>query len=230
MEKTWIVRLTHKIPMNKLDRWCSAIKREKYKTKELDTVQWIHHFELRNSYYTQTKIVFPITKEGGVVVELLWCLTPEKGWLPTMAVAIAWETKTWKTELTPDLADHLIHLRYFPCFSQQAVRQAIRGEILLQQCQQYHRGPEGKGPPSLQYIALRVAVKHGKVPTLTPTTFHLKNNTHDKARVAAGHARSKRGSPKTFHQRRTIWSLESLCRLTRPTRLDGRTSMGCIGH
>ncbi|AAT68804.1 vif protein [Simian immunodeficiency virus] len=230
MEKEWIVRLTHKIPVNKLDKWCSAIKRGKYKTKELQAIKWIHHYELRRAFYTQTKIVFPVTEEGKVVVEIFWSLAPEKGWMPSMAVGISWEQTGWQTELTPDLADHLIHLRYFPCFSQQAVTQALKGEKLLQQCQQYHRGPEGKGPPSLQYLALRTAVKYGKVSTLTPTTFHIKNSTNDKASTTTSHAGSKRGSFKTLHKRRVMGSLESLCRPSCPTRLDRRTSMGGVSN
>ncbi|ADF42564.1 vif protein [Simian immunodeficiency virus] len=230
MEKMWVVRLTHKIPMNKLDRWCSAIKKGKYKTKELAPITWQHHFELRNSYFTQTRIIFPITKEGKVVVELFWCLAPEKGWLPGMAVGLSWEQGNWQTELSPELAEHLIHLRYFPCFTQQAVRQAILGEKLLTCCQQYHRGAGGNGPPSLQYICLRVAIKYGKATALTPTNALVKASSNFQASATIHDAGCKRRSHETLSKGRINWRLELLCRVTSRARVDRRTGLGSLSN
>ncbi|CAJ57813.1 vif protein [Simian immunodeficiency virus] len=224
MDKLWVTRLTWKVPRNRMQRWVGTIRYHMYKTKYLQKLIWVHHFQLRMASFTQAKWILPLEEKENrveyITITQYWCLAPDKGYTSDWdTISIEWsvsdvtlDAKVYSTELTPEVADHLIHTKYFPCFTASAVRQAIRGEVLLAVCEVRHKGRDS--PPSLQFLALKVAVRHGKVATQSSSANNIKAHTNTKSSIRKTHERSKGRDAHTLHKRRGHWSLESLCRVT----------------
>ncbi|AAW21260.1 vif protein [Simian immunodeficiency virus] len=223
MDKLWVTRLTWKVPRNRMQRWVGTIRFHIHKTKYLQKLIWVHHFQLRHASYTQAKWILPLeekdTRVEYLTITQYWCLAPDHGYTSDWdTISIEWsvsdivrDEKVYATEVTPNVADHLIHTKYFPCFTASAVRQAIRGEVLLAVCGVRHKGRDT--PPSLQFLALTAAVRYGKVATQSSSTADLQTHSNTKASARKAHERSSRRNAYTLHKRRGHWSLESLCRI-----------------
>nr|CAE46400.1 vif protein [Simian immunodeficiency virus] len=234
--KEWIVRLTYKIGETKLEHWMSTLKSIIYKTNELKGTVIIPHFRITWEWYTMTKIHIPL-RAAYMEVKLYWHLTPEKGYLSQVAISIAYVhlSTGWATEVDPVTADEIIHKDHFSCFTRQAVRQALRGEVVLSTCARkkahYHpRTGPGREPPSLQYIVLQAAIRYGKVTTITPTSISFKNGRNHSKAATGSSMGYHRGGKKTLQQRRDHWNMGSLLVITSAPTLDRRTSHGSRRH
>nr|ADO34201.1 vif protein [Simian immunodeficiency virus - agm.Sab92018]AVK70352.1 vif protein [Simian-Human immunodeficiency virus]AVK70360.1 vif protein [Simian-Human immunodeficiency virus]AVK70369.1 vif protein [Simian immunodeficiency virus] len=155
MEKLWIVRPLWRVTSHQQEKWTSLVKYHKYVSKQCENWLYTPHTRIRWNWYSYQEFTIPL-KDGALIhVTHYWHLTPEQGWLETYATGIGYQKGPFFTDIDPQTADHLIHGSYFPCFTDRAVRQAIRGEQYL-----WCRHPEGHYPyrqvPSLQYLALVV--------------------------------------------------------------------------
>nr|AKC34211.1 vif protein [Human immunodeficiency virus 2] len=157
-EKNWIVVPTWKIP-GRLEKWHSLVKYLKYKTKELQQVSYVPHHKVGWAWWTCSRVIFPLRKGAYLEVQGYWNLTPERGLLSSYAVRLTWYKESFFTDVTPDVADQLLHGSYFSCFTANEVRRAIRGEKILSHCN-YPSAHTGQ-VPSLQFLALRV-IQEGK--------------------------------------------------------------------
>ncbi|AAC57053.1 vif protein [Simian immunodeficiency virus - agm.tan-1] len=130
-EKLWVTRLTWRVSGEHIDKWKGIVKY--HMRNRLQDWTYLMHYQCGWAWYTCSRFLIPLGGEGKIVVDCYWHLTPEQGWLSTYAVAISFENwqNTYKTEVTPDVADHMIHCHYFPCFTDRAIQQAIRGESFL---------------------------------------------------------------------------------------------------
>nr|AKC34313.1 vif protein [Human immunodeficiency virus 2] len=157
-EKRWIVVPMWRIP-DRLEKWHSLIKYLKYRTKELQQVSYVPHHKVGWAWWTCSRVIFPLKRGAYLEIQGYWNLTPERGFLSSYAVRMTWYKESFYTDVTPDVADQLLHGSYFSCFSAGEVRRAIRGEKVLSYCN-YPSGHKGQ-VPSLQFLALRV-VQRGK--------------------------------------------------------------------
>nr|AAP97006.1 Vif [Simian immunodeficiency virus] len=151
-EKRWIAVPTWRIP-HRLERWHSLVKYLKYNTKDLEKAVYVPHHKVGWAWWTCSRVIFPLEKEAHLEVQGYWNLTPEKGWLSSYAVRLTWYTRNFWTDVTPDLADILIHGAYFSCYTQGEVRRAIRGEQILSCCN--FPSAHQHQVSSLQFLALR---------------------------------------------------------------------------
>ncbi|AFV26276.1 vif protein [Simian immunodeficiency virus] len=198
-EKSWVTVPTWRIP-RRMERWHSLIKHLKFNTKELQKVCYVPHNKVGWAWWTCSRVIFPLEKESHLEVQGYWNLTPEKGWLSSYAVRITWYSRNFWTDVTPDVADQLIHSTYFSCYTQGEVRRAIRGEQILSCCK--YPSAHKRQVPSLQFLALRILHKqNGKCKRENPTRNQWGRNNRRGFRVAIQHSgSSKQGSSKTSAQ------------------------------
>ncbi|AAN85709.1 vif protein [Simian immunodeficiency virus SIV-mnd 2] len=151
MEKQWIVIPTWKLDRHAVERWNSLVKYHKYKgEKHLDKWDLKAHFQC-SGWWTHSQKYIPLEEDEQIIITILWNLTPEKGWLSTYAMTIEYKFTNYYTHIDPQTADRMIHWKYLPCFTEQAIRQALLGKRLTV-CY-FHWGHKGK-VGSLQYLAL----------------------------------------------------------------------------
>nr|AIG51564.1 vif [Simian immunodeficiency virus] len=230
--KVWVIRRIWIALERRIQAWISLTKYLKYKTKELEEVQWIHHYQLYAHRYTQNKVIIPLTlkvsqdyvEATAIEVQILWELSSCRSRDPpgvrdTQGLTISWtytrlhkgdreiDRISYETEITPQLADAMVHVEHFSCFTAQDFNRAIRGQQLLGEC--HHPHYLGKEVPTLQYLALR-AIQDGRNPAITPTTL-ARQNSRDVPKTNSGNTMGvKRRGRKTLQPRRTPWSLAAL--------------------
>ncbi|BAM76156.1 vif protein [Human immunodeficiency virus 2] len=157
-EKNWIVVPTWRIP-DRLEKWHSLVKHLKHRTRELQQVSYVPHHKVGWAWWTCSRVIFPLNKGAWLEIQGYWNLTPERGFLSSYAVRLTWYEENFYTDVTPDVADQLLHGTYFSCFTANEVRRAIRGEKILSYCN--YPSAHERQVPSLQFLALRV-VQEGK--------------------------------------------------------------------
>ncbi|AAA74708.1 viral infectivity factor [Simian immunodeficiency virus] len=214
MEKEWIVVPTWRMTPRQIDRLQHIIKTHKYKSKELEKATYKHHYQIEWQWYTYCQWTIPVG-DGTIWITFYHNLAPERGWLHMQGIRIQYQWNQWNTDLTPAVADRLIHNFYFPCFTARAVNQAVRGELLTSHCWTPHTDQV----PSLQYLALQVYLKDGggflqSLPACARNTMvlHSKKCRVDPKRDQC-HCKGRTGSDRSiqaFYSSRNIWSLESI--------------------
>ncbi|AAT68812.1 vif protein [Simian immunodeficiency virus] len=219
MEKEWIVVLTWKLHPNQIDKMQHILKVHKYKSKQLEKATYKHHYQITWEWWTRAQWEIPVG-QGVLIIKFYHNLTPEKGLLRTEGVGLIWAHPSgWSTEVTPQTADALVHSQYFPCFSDRAVQQALRGEKLTSHCWNFHK----EQVLSLQYLALQKYLSKdgtGFLQSLPAaargtTILHSKKCQLGRGRSNKCHCQSRTGSPRSmqaFYSGRNIWSLESMLR------------------
>nr|APX43172.1 vif protein [Simian immunodeficiency virus] len=221
MEKEWITVLIWRISPRQMDRLMHCCKVHMYKSKHLQKAEYKHHYQIEWEWWTRAQFEIPIG-QGKLVIKIYHNLTPERGLLREEGVGLIWvyqkPTKScWIAEVTPTEADRLIHNYYFPCFTDSAVRQAIRGEQLTSHCWTPHVGQV----PLLQYLALKAYLGyHGpgflqSIPASArgTTVLHSKKCQLGRTRGNKCHCQGRNGSTRSmqaFHGSRNIWSLVSM--------------------
>nr|AVE26438.1 vif protein [Human immunodeficiency virus 1] len=186
MENKWQVMIVWQVDRMRIRTWHSIVKHHKYISKKAKEWQYKHHYE--NSHpRVNSEIHIPL-KEAKIVVTTYWGLHPgEQKWQLGHGVSIEWRQGRYRTQVDPDLADQLIHLYYFDCFSESAIRQAILGHRVSPRCE-YQAGHNKVG--SLQYLALAALTTPRKIKPPLPSVRKLTEDRWNKSQKTKDHRES----------------------------------------